>query len=189
MENNIVEYIEDKDIKIDKNWFYHGSVFSYENYHDILTKGIVAPNERSHNSIKYNYIFVSKKEEGKCNYFNTAFSNYMIYPRFILSSKIKAISPNDGLIKRMLKGGNHGLKFTSLYPDEYQVYKKIVPQKIIGIAFDIGYLIKKYPQNIDIYLDILYKLSILLTEEFNLPIIDVLNEKEINKTKVLKLTK
>ncbi len=183
---NIIKDIEDKNIKIDKRWFYHGSPFTYEKYYTILREGILAKNTRGTNSSKYNYIYINRKEDDS---YASNFSNYVVYPRIILNNKIKAIGVNDSYIKKLLNHASRDIKLKTMHSDEYQVYKKIPPKKIIGIAFDIEYLMKKYPENTDIYLNILRELSFLLTEEFDLPLIDVLNKKEINKNKVLSLTR
>lgn len=177
---SLILHIEDQPAEVDKNWFYHGRKFTKNIFQDILSNGIKAPYLTGKSN--YKYIFVSKQNESPYS----SFHNYSIYPRFILSSQIKAISANDTLLEFILKQGFHKIHFTSLYQDEYQVYKELKKDQIVGIAYDFYRLISRYPEHFLSNLEILYSLSELLTEE-NLPLLDLSTNREINKSKVLTL--
>lgn len=183
MENkDIITYIEDKNIKIENNWFYHGTPFCRDKYQKILKEGILSPKLQSDRISSYEYVFVSKATDNKYSFFNY----YSMNPLFIVDGRIKAISTYDGFIKKILYNGYHGIKFTSMF-EEYQVYNKIEPKDIIGILFNLEKNISNY-HNKKYYLEILYELTILLKDNnIDLPIIDYYMSKEINKEKVLKL--
>ena len=182
----LVNYIEDKDILIKCDCFYHAMPFSKDKYANVLKNGILSPYLLPNHNSSYQYVFISRGNNNKYS----AFSNYSIYPNFIISGNIIAIKIEDGVIKKLIYGGFHGLKFTSLYDDEYQAYKKIKPEDIIGILFNLEKLITSYKEKSNYYLAILYDIVVLLNElESTIPIIDYYTKKEINKQKVLSLIK
>jgi len=182
----ILEYIEDKNILINKDWYYHATPFSYDIYKSILSNGILSPYLLSNHNSSYRYVFVSRGNNNKYS----AFSNYSIYPNFIINGNIDAINSKDNFIKKLIYGGFHNLNFTSLYDDEYQVYKKINPEDIIGILFNLEKLITTYHEESSYYLNILCDLVFLLKQlGITIPIIDYYSSKEINKQKVLSLVK
>ena len=183
----ILDYIEDKDIQINNDWFYHAMPFSRENYLSALNKGILSPYLLQNHNSSYRYVFVSRvNSNSKCS----AFTNYSIYPNFIINDCVAAIKAEDSSIKKLIYGGFHGLRFTSLYDDEYQVYKNIKPKDIIGILFNLEKLITSNKDKSNYYLTILCDIVILLNElESTIPIIDYYTKKEISKQKVLSLTK
>ena len=183
----ILDYIEDKDIQINNDWFYHAMPFSRENYLSALNKGILSPYLLQNHNSSYRYVFVSRvNSNSKCS----AFTNYSIYPNFIINDCVAAIKADDGYIKKLMYGGFHGLRFTSMYDDEYQVHKKINPEDIIGILFNLEKLITSYKEKSNYYLAILYDIVVLLNElKSTIPIIDYYTKKEINKQKVLSLIK
>lgn len=182
----VLKHIEDKDISIDNSWFYHAMPFSKDNFTSVLKNGILSPYLLPNHGSSYRYIFVSRGNNDKYS----AFANYSIYPNFIISGNINAIKAEDSIIKKLIYGGFHGLSFTSLYDDEYQVYKKINPENIIGILFNLRKLITMYKDESSHYLHILYDIVVLLNElGITIPIIDYYAYKEINKQKVLSLVK
>jgi len=183
----LLKYIEDNNILINDDWFYHAVPFSKDIYTSILKNGISAPYLLPNNNSSYKYIFISKiNKDSKCS----AFSNYSIHPNFIINGNIHSINAKDGLLKYLFYGGFHGLKFTSMYDDEYQVYKKINSENIMGIIFNLEKLLTLYVDKADYYLNILYNIVSLLNElELEIPIIDYYTEKEINKQKVLSIKK
>ncbi|MBE6141059.1 MAG: hypothetical protein E7172_05990 [Firmicutes bacterium] len=182
----LLNYLEDKDIAINNDWFYHAIPFSHDNYLSVLNNGILSPYLLKNQNNLYQYVFVSCGNKSKY----TAFTNYSIYPNFIIKENIAAIKSNDGYIKKLMYGGFHGLRFASMYDDEYQVYKKIKPEDIIGILFNLEKLITSNKEKPNYYLTILYDIVVLLNElESTIPIIDYYTRKEINKQKVLSLTK
>jgi len=184
----ILNYIEDKNILIDDNWYYHASrPFSKDKYINILKNGILSPYLLLNDNNLYKYVFVSRADKGnKCS----AFIDYSIFPNFIINSYIPAIKAEDNFIKKLFYGGFNGLSFTSLYDDEYQVYKKIEPQAIIGILYNFDKLVTTYSKESSYYLNVLFDLVTLLNElELTIPIIDYYTKKEINKQKVLSLSK
>ena len=182
----ILDYIEDKDITINNDWFYHAMPFSRANFLSTLNNGILSPYLLPDHNSSYQYVFVSRGNKSKYS----AFTNHSIYPNFIINESIAAIKDEASFIKKLFYGGFHGLRFTSMYDDEYQVYKKIKPQDIIGILFNLEKLITSNKDKSNYYLTTLLDIVILLNElESTIPIIDYYTKKEINKQKVLSLTK
>ena len=183
----ILNYIEDKDILIHDDWYYHAMPFSLDKYANVLKNGILSPYLLPNHNSSYRYIFVSRaNKESKYS----AFANYSIYPNFIINGNIPAIKAEDSYIKKLIYGGYHGMSFTSLYDDEYQVYKKIRPEDIVGIMFNLEKFINQYENKTNHSFNILNDLVILLNElESTLPILDYYSGKEINKQKVLALAK
>ena len=180
----IIDFIEDKDIIIDDSWYYHAVPFSRDIYINILNNGILAPYLISDNNSSYKYIFISRANGDK----NGAFCNYSIYPNFIINNNIKAIKFDDSFVKKIIYNGFHNLKFTSLYKDEYQVYKTIKKEDIIGIIYNLDKLVNDYKNESNYYFNILYDLVSLLNELDNtMPIFDYYTGKEINRQKVLSL--
>lgn len=181
----IIDYIEDKNILIRDDWFYHAMPFSKKNYTSALNNGILSPYLLSCHNSSYRYVFVSRKNQ---NSKHSAFENYSIYPNFIINNNIHGIKATDSFIKKLFYGGYHGLRFTSLYDDEYQVYKKIGPEQITGFLFNLEKLTNKYDKKY--YFTMLCDLVVLLNElDSSLPILDYYTSKEINKQKVLSLIK
>ena len=104
----------------------------------------------NHNSL-YRYIFVSCGNNNKYS----AFTNYSIYPNFIIKDNIAAIKAEDNFIRKLIYGGFRGLCFTSMYDDEYQVYKKVKPKDIIGNLFNLEKIINYNVEKSNYYLTIL----------------------------------
>ena len=182
----ILNYIEDKDILINENWFYHAMPFSHDNYVSALNNGILSSHLLPYHNSSYRYVFVSRANNNN----HSAFANYSIYPNFIINDKIPAVKAKDSSIKKIICGRFHELNFTSMYDDEYQVYKKIKPEEIIGIVFNLEKLITTNKDKLKYYLTILCDIINLLNElESKLPIIDYYTKKEINKQRVLSLIK
>lgn len=182
----IINYIEDKKVNFNDKWYFHAMPFSKEKYKSVFEDGILAPYLLEKANSTYQYIFVSRANNNKYS----AFTNYSIYPNFIISDKVHTIKYNDGVIKKIICGGFHDIKFTSLYKDEYQVYKKIKPQDIIGIIFNIEKLTTDNKKEAIYYLKVLQEIIILLDElKVSIPIIDYYTEKEINKQKLLSISK
>ena len=182
----ILKHIEDKDFLINEAWFYHAMPFSRDDYANVLNNGILSPYLLANHNSSYRYVFVSRGNNNKYS----AFANYSIYPNLIINDNIAAINKKDSFIKKLIYGGFHGLSFTSLYDDEYQVYKKIKPQYIIGILFNLEKLITSDKEESIYYLNILCDIVVLLNElGITIPVIDYYTRKEINKQKVLTLLK
>lgn len=182
-----LNYIEDKDILINEDWFYHAMPFSRNNYINVFNNGILAPYLLPNHHSSYKYVFINRKNK---NSTNSSFDNYSIYPNFIINNNINAIKVDDSFIKKFIYCNFHRPKFTSLYDDEYQVYKKIKPENIIGILFNLEKLINTYDNKNNTYFNLLCDLVRILNElNITIPIIDYYTSKEINKQKVLSLLK
>lgn len=178
-----INFIEDKSISINPNWYYHGTNINENNFESFITNGILCPKLLKNSDDDYQFVFVSKNMDVKMS----SYKNYIIYPRFVISDYLKAVKYDSSFIKKILYNKFVLPKFTTLFDDEFQVYKKIPPELIIGIGYDINYLISKYPANKKIIFQQLYVLSRILKNYDSLKLMDISEKKEINVNKVLKI--
>ena len=187
--NEIINYIEDKEIDIKDNWFLHGTSNNIEIVEKILKEGIKCTylrkekGDQGHNG-KY-YISVSKFSTDE----DSAYKLFEHCPTFVLD-KISPIHAKTDKERYYYASNfmNTIIPFRcSAYEDEYHSFLKINPSKIVALAYSLNLQLSDYKLNIK-RLEFL-KEMILCIDKMNLdlPIYDFSSKKEVNKEKVRSL--
>ena len=183
----ILDYIEDKPIKFENNWFFHATKSDINVIQKILNEGIKCAflrhkkSEGGYNG-KY-YVSVSKKtNDSKC-----AYKLHEDSPIFVI----------DGI--KPLKADNKNIKYisfmetilpfrTSWKTDEYHAFLKINASKIIALSYNLCNMLKPDCEFDVSKLYFLKELILLLDNlEKDMPIYDLTSCREIDKEKVKKL--
>ena len=183
-QKQFLDYIEDKTIKIENEWFFHATDGDIVTIEKILTEGIKCAALRKEKSQHgYNgkyYVSVSKKTNDPQSIYNLF--NHL--PIFVLNdiNPIKADSKNrifDPFTETIFP-----LR-TSSKNDEYHAFLKIDSSKIIAMGYDLYHMLEP-GYKFSIYRLSLLKDIILLLDQLdkNIPIYDLTSEREINKQKV-----
>lgn len=188
--DNIINKIQDSKTPADINpeWYYHAFQGDLDSLEPILTEGLkcrklrgIKTKDCSHNGIYY--ISLTKKIPGLNK--NSIFKVLHTSPMLIIDNNIntiKTISNHSISFKGYLSDYLVNTKSSirqSCWSDEYQAYKKIEPQHIIGIYFSILELLNKGDH---LALTMLKEIiSILDHLQLDLPIIDGTDSTIINK--------
>ena len=144
-----LDYIEDKSMKIEKNWFFHATERDIVTIEKILSEGIQCAYLRNDKSKQgYNgkyYVSISKKT----NVPKSVYNLYKFLPTFIIDGikPIKADSKNksfDCFAETLLP-----LR-TSSKKDEYHAFLKIDSSKVIAIGYSLCHMLEPN-HNFDIY--------------------------------------
>ena len=188
---NIIDYIEDKDMIINPNWYYHAANLSMNEYKSILLNGIQSAFLRK--SEKYGktngkfYVCVAKNlNMGPRSLFNNLMSSLV----FILDENLKTLNMSNIKCFEIFENTILPFRYCDGCKEEGQVFLKIDKSKIIALQYSL----KKW-SSLDFneshpVMDIKFvqKLVYILNElNFDLPFYDFSSKKEINKRKVLEL--
>ena len=178
----IIDYLEDKDITVNPNWYFHATNSNINTIKKILEEGIKCSYLRGKRNSKYRfngsyYISLGKldKDSEEILYWLRKFPKFIIEginPYFADKNKLK--------FRRMFINTRIPLR-TSERDGEYQQYLLIEPSKIKAIDFSLYNMLE------DIKDKNTLKLLKNIAISTHLPIYDIFTEKEINKEKVLKL--
>jgi len=182
----ILDYIEDKDFKFNKKWFYHATNYNISIIKNILVNGIKCAYLRKESSSggyngKY-YVSLGSV----CDKNNEIYKNFNRFPKFIINgiSPIKTNQINFGLMTETILPFRH-----SFYEGEYHKFLKINSSKIIALEYSLSNMISG---NIEYDIQQLKFLKelVMCIDDLNkdLPIYDFFSNKEINKEKVRYLT-
>jgi len=183
-QKQFLDYIEDKTITIENDWFFHATDRDITTIEKILNEGIKCASLRKEKSQHgYNgkyYISVSKKTNDP----QSVYTLFNHLPIFVLNdiNPIKADSKNrifDPFTETILPFR------TSSKNDEYHAFLKIDSSKIIAIGYSLYHMLEP-GYKFNIYRLSLLKDIILLLERLDkkIPIYDLTSEREINKQKV-----
>lgn len=183
-----IDYIEDKNIETDNNWYFHATDKNIEIIEKILKEGIKSSYLRKeHSSSGYNgkyYVSICKKNDN-INTCNSVYELLEHLPKFIINN-VFALKTN----KENFKAFSETILplRTSCYDDEYQVFLKINKSKIIAIEYSLYYLLEINESLIKEELEFLKKMIVCLDKNsLNIPIYDLSTNREINKSKILSL--
>ena len=182
----IVEYLEDKDITSDSNWYLHATVDEIERIQNILTDGI-----------KCNYLLDQPRMGLNGLYYICLFKNssesdviqrYEDSVKFIISGIRPHHAISENIFTRLFSGTRIPIRGGN-YHGEYQQYLRVDPSKFVGIDYSLSRVLPKLSDP-----DKRRKLLLLrrvtecvqeVTPE--LPIYDLASNKELNKDKILSL--
>ena len=198
---SIINYIEDRNGRINYDWFYHGTNYNIHVIKDILVNGIKCQKDlqidaRGSNG-KY-YISVSKNLGEYADRKLSAYYGYLGSVMFVLDESLPAHKAKldkgiNKIIAILLKNTPVAYRVSG-FVDEYQVFRKINPSYIKGLGFSIRGMMEERinKQKIAIFgdssTDLLKQLIELTTAlddlNLDLPIYDLSSNKEINKKKV-----
>lgn len=184
---DIIEYIEDKHIQANDNWFFHATKKDIETINNILKFGIKSAYLMNKDGNNFNgkyYISLYKYIEG--SRLNTWLKNY---PKIILDD----INPyyakrNKYFFRKMFINTRIPLR-TSEWDGEYQYYLKVEPSKIIGIEYSFSSIIDSLDDT-RIKDELLFLRDLILSMQNSgifIPIYDLDSYHEINKEKIKKI--
>lgn len=185
---DILNFIEDKDITIDKNWYLHATKTDIETIKKILGEGIKAAYFRNQKGGTFNgkyYISLYKntnEAKGLTLYLRDN-------PKFII----------DGISPFYADRKKHNFRYiftstriplrTSEWDGEFQQYLKIEPCKIVALEYSLSQMLSN--KNISNKKErlLFLKNMVLCMEQLNrnLPIYDLSSNREFNKEKILEL--
>lgn len=188
----IISDIEEKNIILPKDSYYHAFQYQKESFINMITKGIKSPillGKTAQGNNGYFYVSLSKKEACQDSIYDKLNSN----PMFIIDRKINTIKTRN-----FKKEGHYPIFFTdsplpfreSEYDNEYQKFFKVSPKDIVAIQYNIFefYKLSNNNEYIKNQLLILKQMvEILKVLDIELPIIDISTSREINQAKVLSL--
>lgn len=185
---DILSFIEDKDIEPDKNWYLHATKNDINNVRKILDEGIKSAYLRGQQGTHFNgryYISLYKYDsESKAIIAwlinNIKFIIHDISPLYADRSKYK--------LRKFLANTRIPLR-TSEWDGEYQQYLKIEPFKIIALEYSLSYILANSSDDVTKEKIEFLKAIILCMQEKNrdLPIYDLSLNRELNKQKILSL--
>lgn len=185
---DILNFIEDKDITINKNWYLHATQNDIEIIKKILEEGIKAAYLRNKKGGTFNgkyYISLYKntnETEGLTSYLRNN-------PKFII----------DGISPFYANRKKHNFRHiftntriplrTSEWDGEFQQYLKIEPCKIVALEYSLSQMLSN--KNISNKKEklLFLKNMVLCMDQMNknLPIYDLSSNREFNKEKILSL--
>ena len=186
--SDILNFIEDKNITVNKNWYLHATKNDIEIIKKILEEGIKSAYLRNQKGNHFNgkyYISLyknTKNSEGLNSYLRNN-------PKFIIDD----ISPFQADRKKynfrhIFINTRIPLRMSE-WNGEFQQYLKIEPSKIVALEYSLSHILSNSDSS-NIEEKLLFLKNIVLCMEQvnrNLPIYDLLSNREINKTKILSL--
>lgn len=197
--SELVKYLEDKDIEfVNKDWFYHASIYEREKYESILTKGILSNVARDGLIRSKNggwngkfYISVVKRDvDGNNTILESAWYNVLYTsPKFIISDKVKALKARSPYMYSYTFSSSFIPIRNSMYKDEWHIFYKVKEEDIIGIVYNLSDQFNSYFKDEDYFNNLLEIVKILNKLGLDIPIYDYVSFKEINKDKCLKFVK
>lgn len=181
----VLSFIENVPIVLSNNYYYHAFVYDHDAFVNMINEGIKAP------------IYLDKSGQGNNGLFYVSLSKNLgckdsIYdklnslPMFIINEKIFTFKTKNGLPPTFsLMKSPLPIRYSD-YEDEFQKFLKVKPKDILGIQFNLF-------SNVDDS-NIRYSMAILQSiindlenENSNMPIIDGVTSRMINKNKVMSL--
>lgn len=188
---NEIEKVETKCIVKNLNWFYHG--FDFGNITKIVKDGILAKKYLDFPTSDFglngkHYISISKDIiDHPCS----AFHSYKRAHPLIILDNVDAIKCKQSTLYRPFRLTSLPFRYSD-WVDEYQVYSKISPDKIIGIECmvydwtrdDILFLLKRFRS----------MLEVMQSLDIKFPVYDFSRQKngivhEVDQEAFLSLTK
>lgn len=184
----ILNFVEDKDITIDDNYFFHATRNDIDLIRKILQEGIKSAYLRNQKGNHFNgqyYISLYKNIE-ESEHLKLWLSEY---PKFIIHD----ISPfyadrNKLKFRRMFINTRIPLR-TSEWDGEFHQYLKIEPSKIIALEYSLSHILSNLDEPSAREKLIFLRNMASCIEQINqcIPIYDLSSNREINKQKVLSL--
>nr|MBP3258701.1 hypothetical protein [Bacilli bacterium] len=181
----VLSYIENVPIVLNNNYYYHAFVYDHDDFVNMINKGIKAPIYLNRSGDGYNGLFyVSLSKNLGCK--DSIYEELNSLPMFIINEKIFTFKTKNGLPPSFsLMKSPLPIRYSD-YEDEYQKFLKVKPKDILGIQFNLF-------SNVDDS-NIRYSMAILQSiindlenENSNMPIIDGVTSRMINKNKVMSL--
>lgn len=183
----ILAFIEDKEINYDKNWYLHATRLDINTINNILQEGIKSAcllNKKG-NHFNGSYYISLYKDSNEANRLNNMLKEY---PKFIIKDITPLYADSDKYNFRKYFINTKIPLRTSEWDGEYQQYLEIDSSKIIALEYSLSHILHK--PGVDIKEKIFFLKELVLCIESinnNLPIFDLESKREINKEKVLSL--
>lgn len=186
----ILSIIEDKDITLNDEWYFHATSDDINTIKNILEEGIKSGYLRNKKGNSFNgqyYISLYKDiEEAK------DLKDWLIWrPKFIIQDISPYYADRHKLIFRKLFINTRIPLRTSEWDGEFQQYLQIDPTKIVALEYSLSHMISNADTSITKWHLKFVREMVLCLQESNkdLPIYDMSSKREINKEKILSLTK
>jgi len=191
----IISFVEDKDIEINDNWYFHATADDIEVIKKIFDEGIKSSYLRNQKGNHFNgqyYISLYK--------YNILVDGLNLwldkYPKFVINGIKPLYADRRKLnLRRMFINSRIPLR-TSEWDGEYQQYLMIDTSKFVALGYDLSYILKDMYCSDEFAEDKLQKEKLQLLKNIiqymnqinnPLPIYDFYTKREINKEKVLSL--
>ena len=184
----ILKFIEDKEITLNDNWYFHATRADIEIIKKILEEGI-----------KSAYLRNKKGNHFNGKYFISLYKNteeakdlklwLRKHPKFIISNIYPFYADNSKFKFRKIFINTRIPIRTSEWYGEYQQYLKIDPDKIVALEYNLTQMLSNMDiQNMKQELIFLRDMVLCLEQtNKNLPIYDLSSNRELNKQKILSL--
>lgn len=191
----IINFIEENNIEINDNWYFHATANNIDTIKKIFEEGIKCAVLRNAKPNHFNgkYYISLYKHNTLDNGLNLWLNKY---PKFVINN-ISPLYANRKKLKlrRIFINTKIPLR-TSEWDGEYQQYSVIDTSKFIAFGYDLSRILKDIDCSNNITKEKLQKEKLELLKSIieymndsnnNLPIYDFSTQKEINKEKVLSL--
>jgi len=188
--DEIIDFVEDKEINIKKDWYLHATKKDVKLIENILTEGVKSAYLRglkgNHFNGKY---YISLYKENSTSY--ELFKYLQERPKFVVHN----ISPfysnrKKYKLRRIFINTIIPLR-TSEWDGEYQKFLRIDASNIIAMEYSLASLLNNPSlsnNELKLYLAFLKEIVLCLQKlQLDLPIYDFWSKREINKEKVLTL--
>ena len=181
----VLSFIENVPIVLSNNYYYHAFVYDHDAFVNMINEGIKSPIYLNRSGEGHNGLFyVSLSKNLNC--VDSIYDKLSSLPMFIINEKIWAIKAKNALSPSFsLKRSPLPIRYSE-YDDEYQKFLKVKPKDILGIQFNLFTNVDD--SNIRYSIAVLQAIiSDLEHEGNNMPIIDGITSRMINKGKVMSL--
>ena len=183
---NVVEYIEDKDIVGDSNWYLHTTFDDVDIIRKILTEGIKCSHLLGLQYPSWNgpyYISMFKNDETSSN-----LQEFFIPSVKFIIAGIRAYRCRNTRFAKSFTDTKIPIR-ASIHPGEYQSYFFVDPSKFVGIDYCLSRILptlnaQKQEKQLCFLRDVV---ECIQQARPQLPIYDLSSQKELNKDKILSL--
>lgn len=185
----ILSIIEDKDITLNEDWYFHATRNDIDIIKKILDEGIKSAYLRNEKGNTFNgryYISLYKNIEEAED-----LKAWLIWrPKLIIQDISPYYADRHKLIFRKLFINTKVPLRTSEWDGEFQQYLQIEPSKIVALEYNLSRMISNADTSITkVHLKFVRDMVLCLQQlNRDLPIYDMSSEREINKAKILSLT-
>lgn len=185
----ILSIIEDKDITLNEDWYFHATRNDIDIIQKILDEGIKSAYLRNEKGNTFNgryYISLYKNIEEAED-----LKAWLIWrPKLIIQDISPYYADRHKLIFRKLFINTKVPLRTSEWDGEFQQYLQIEPSKIVALEYNLSRMISNADTSITKEHLKFVRDMVLCLQQLNrdLPIYDMSSEREINKAKILSLT-
>ena len=184
----LLNFIEDKDISVDENWYLHATKNDLETIKKILDEGIKSAylQHKKGNHFNGKYYISLYKSNNATEELNSWLNDY---PKFIVNNISPFYADREKYNSRHMFINTRIPLRTSEWDGEFHQYLKIEPSKIVALEYSLSRILSNSNDSGAKEKLIFLKNMILCLEQLNkdIPIYDLSSNREFNKQNVLSL--